>query len=191
MSDPVVDEFGHSYERFALQRHLEVNNASPLTNAQYTSYDGILNCFGYIDGPMIVNNYGLKHAITEFWNLCVRSVRDGNVRQTPRNRVPPPYSPRRHRRGTQAPPSTPAPRYPGRIIPRDNSGTTAPPSTPATPVLPGLQFLRIPRHPERITRTNRNVRSVYHSTADDTTDDDLEELIDAGDVTEPVIGYED
>jgi len=175
MNEPVVDEFGHTYEKIAIERHMEIFMRSPLTNQAYCTYAGILNCFGARSGPMVVMNYAVVHAITEFWNLAVLAVKQPYfdpapplaARQrapvTPQNRVPPAHTPRRN-----------APR-----------STRAPPPSPATPVLPR------PMYPNQQRRRIPWLVDTNADSAYDTEDTEVDALISEGDVPEPILTSDD
>jgi hypothetical protein len=91
MKHPVVDQYGHSYEQVMLEKHFQLFDRSPLTNAPYTM------------NQWFMTNYGLKHAITELWTNAVKKVKQVWP-NTPLPRRPPPYV---QERATNAPPNTP------------------------------------------------------------------------------------
>lgn len=133
MAHPVVDEFGHSYEKTYFEKHIRLFNRSPLTNQLYTV-------------KFYVVNYGLKHAITEFWNNAVMSLR-------------------------RIPPNTPAVSFdlPSEVPDAPRRGTNAPPNSPTTPTIPRRRLHRR-NLPWQINTNVQSLHPTYSTTDEDYTE---------------------
>lgn len=103
MKHPVIDQFGHSYEQVLLEKHFELFDRSPLTNAPYTR------------NRWFVTNFQLKHAITELWTAAVRKVKQVWI-NTPAPRNPPPYVQERRSNAPPNTPNTPTPHSNSRLV---------------------------------------------------------------------------